>query len=234
VLAVQAAQRFHGLLVVVQRLTHAHEHDVEWLVEETGGRGEHADLTGNFASRELADQTHLSRQAESASHRASNLRRDAERHRRGVRDEDRFDSSAVGELQSQLARPVCGGFVAGDARGVDDELVLQPETKCARQVCHPAEIRDAVPVDPAKDLPGVERLATARRKQCLELGRLELSDVALRRTHAISRVFFEMRALDCSKNGHWLVARSSRVLFNDVSCYDPRVLLIPCLSIVCG
>ena len=108
-----------------------------------GRRREDADLTGDFARGQIPDEPHLPGQAEAARHRAPDLRRDAERHRRRVRDEHRLDAPAIRELEGELPRPVRRDLVADDARRVDDELVLKPGAKRLRQVCHPAEIGDA-------------------------------------------------------------------------------------------
>ena len=82
------------------------------VIEQAGFAGEHADLSGDLAGREVAHETHLAGQAEAARHRASHLRRDAEGHRRRVGDEDRLDAPRVGELEHELARAVDRALVA--------------------------------------------------------------------------------------------------------------------------
>ena len=49
-------------------------------IEQAGRRREHADLAGDLAGGQVADQPHLAGQAERAAHRAADLRRDAEGH----------------------------------------------------------------------------------------------------------------------------------------------------------
>ena len=85
-------------------------------VEQAGGGGQDADLSGNLARSEIADEPHLARQAEPARHRASDLGRDAERHGRRVGDEDRLDAAAVCELEHELPGAVDGRLVADDPR----------------------------------------------------------------------------------------------------------------------
>ena len=46
---VEQRQRLHGRVVVVERLAHAHEHDVERRVEQPGGVRQHPHLAGNLA-----------------------------------------------------------------------------------------------------------------------------------------------------------------------------------------
>ena len=80
----------------MQRFAHAHQHDIESLTLQIDRVGEHSDLTHDFAGRQIPDKAHLSGQAERARHGATNLRRDAERHRGRIGDEHRFDLTTVG------------------------------------------------------------------------------------------------------------------------------------------
>jgi hypothetical protein len=90
----------------VQRLAHAHEDDVEGAAGERGVLHQHPDLARNFAGGEVAHETHLAGEAERAIHRTTDLRRDAERLGRRVRNEDRLDFTTVGELDQVLRRAV--------------------------------------------------------------------------------------------------------------------------------
>ena len=83
---------------------------------EAGRVREHAHLPGDFAGGEVADEAHLAREAERAAHRAADLRRDAERLRRRVRDVHGFDVAAVGQLEEELRRAVrrlCRASIVG-------------------------------------------------------------------------------------------------------------------------
>ena len=83
---------------------------------EAGFVREHAHLAGDFAGRQVAHEAHLAGEAERAGHRAADLRGNAERLRRRVRDEDRLDLPAVVELSRNLVVPsddVCFASTAG-------------------------------------------------------------------------------------------------------------------------
>ena len=84
--------------------------------------GQHADLAGDLAGREVANQPHLAGEAEAARHRAPHLRRDAEGHRRRVGDEDRLDPAAVRQLEHELSGAVDGAIVGDDLRRGDGEF----------------------------------------------------------------------------------------------------------------
>ena len=73
------SQRLHRRVVVVERLAHSHQHDVEGALEQVECAGENADLADDFSGCQVADDAHSSRQAEAAPHGASHLRRHAER-----------------------------------------------------------------------------------------------------------------------------------------------------------
>ena len=73
-LVVPDSQRLHRRVVVVQRLAHAHEDDVERLIGEAERVREHAHLAGDLAGSQVPDQSHLAGEAERAAHGASDLR----------------------------------------------------------------------------------------------------------------------------------------------------------------
>ena len=104
VLVRQNAQRLHRLVVVVQRFAHPHQDELNRLSRMLERVGEHADLADDFAGGQVPHQPHLAGEAEAARHRASDLGRDAEGHRRRVGDEHRFDHVAVGEAQQRISR----------------------------------------------------------------------------------------------------------------------------------
>ena len=115
----QDPQRLHRGVVVVQRLAHAHQHDVERRVGQACLARQHADLSGDLAGGEVPDEAHLAGETERAGHRAADLRRDAERLRRRVGDVDGFDPPAVLEAQQELRRAVGRGLARVDRRRVD-------------------------------------------------------------------------------------------------------------------
>ena len=125
--------------------------------------GEHAHLADDFAGREVADQPHLAGQAERAGHRAADLRRDAEGHRRRVGDEHRLDLAAVGEAQQELLGAV--GRSSRDATSagvVSVNSAASARAQLARQVGHRRDVGDAAAVDPAEDLARAEALDVPR------------------------------------------------------------------------
>ena len=78
---------------------------------------------------EMSHQSHLARQAEAARHRAPNLGRDAERHRRRVGNEHRLDTLTVAQLQYELASPVDRLLVTDDGGSREGELLVEPESE---------------------------------------------------------------------------------------------------------
>ena len=105
-------QRLGQVVVVVERLAHAHEHDVGHVGPVARHRphiesvvGEH-DLADDFGGREVADQGLGAGVAEPAGQGAADLGRDAERAALALRDVDRLDLLPVGQAQQPLARAV--------------------------------------------------------------------------------------------------------------------------------
>ena len=118
---VKHAQRLHRVVVVVKRLAHSHQHDVERLVQQPGRGSKHHNLPDDLSGGEMPDQPHLAGQAEAARHRAAHLRRDAEGHGRRIRDEHGFDPAPVAQLEDELPRPVGRQLVADDHGPPDRE-----------------------------------------------------------------------------------------------------------------
>jgi hypothetical protein len=111
---------------VVQRLAHAHEHDVgQPQVGEAAAR-EH-DLVDHLGGRQVAREAHLGGQAELAVHGAADLARDAERGAVGLAgdagDHDRLDARAVGCPKGQLGGAVVGGVDLVDGQDVEAGLL---------------------------------------------------------------------------------------------------------------
>ena len=123
---VEDAQRVQRVLVVVQRLAHAHEDEVGDVVDARAvGRlprfaaqfaGEVQHLGDDLAGGEVAVEAHLPRRAEGAAIGAARLGRDADRRAGaalaagGIEHQHRLDQATVGQLQQNLARaPVFRG-----------------------------------------------------------------------------------------------------------------------------
>ena len=177
-------QRLHRRVVVVQRLAHAHQHDVEAPVLQVEFAGQHADLPGDLARRQMPGQPHLSGQAEPAAHRAPDLGRDAEGHRRRVGDEHRLDAAPVGEGEHELPGAVVRLLAGGDAGGRERQGAGERRPERAGEVGHAVEPLQPSAVDPPIDLAAVVRFGAVPGQRPLELARIELREVGERVVHA--------------------------------------------------
>ena len=201
VLVVEHPQRLHRVVVVVQRLTHPHEHDVELRRRKPEFGGEHAHLAGNFTGGEVSDQSHLAGQAEAAFHGASDLRGDAERLAWRVGDENRFDAAAIFEAQEKLHRPVRRRLLLDERRRADAKVLGQVGSELPRQICHLLEVGHALRVDPSEDLPRVKARMPAALERGLELGEIHRRKIGSRRLplSRSERWASEFYILDCTR-----------------------------------
>ena len=101
--------------------------------------------------------------------------------------------SVVGLALGPCARIRFGGFRGLGLFGLD-RLAQRP-----REIRHPVDVGDATFVYPAEELTCMEGRDATRLERDFELSKLQLRWIPARRTHAMSRIFREMRALDCSK-----------------------------------
>src|SRR5262249_28596979 len=115
-----------------------------------------ANLADNLAGREIAHEPHLSGETERAGHRAPDLRRDAEGHRRRVGDEHRLDDAAVAQTEGELLGAIDRFLALDDGGRREAETRRQRAAKLTRQVGHPIYVGDSATIDPAEDLPGVK------------------------------------------------------------------------------
>src|SRR5262249_25222154 len=171
------AQRLHRLVIVVQRLAHAHQDDVEGGCTHFERVGEHAHLADDLAGGQIPHEPHPAGQTERARHRAADLRRNAERHSRCVRNKDGLDCAAVLEPQQELLRPVHRFLAMNEQRCRQAESRRQIGAQLSRQVCHRVDARHAVAIDPAKDLSGVEARVPQVGKGRFERGPLQLREI---------------------------------------------------------
>ena len=184
VLVSHDSQRFHRLVVVVQRFAHAHQHDVESPASHCGSVDEHAHLADDFSGGEIARQPHLAGQAEGACHGAADLRGDAEGHRRRIRDEHRFDVPSVREAKQEFLSAIRRLLALDELGRRDPEVAGKHLAQVERQVAHRRDIGDAAPVNPPENLPRAVRLDAPRRKRRFERRTVELSHVVL---HGLGR-----------------------------------------------
>jgi hypothetical protein len=164
-------------VIVVQRLAHAHEHNVEGLAGQAGVLRQDSGLPGDFGGRQVAQQPHLARQAERAAHRAAHLGRDAERLGRRIRDEHGFNLLPIVKPEEELGRPV-GGDLAQVERGRGDpERGRQPLPQWLTEVGHVREIRDAARPNPVEDLTAAKAGLAEIRENLLESRQIGVGQV---------------------------------------------------------
>ena len=163
--AVRIGDDLHGLghvVVVVERLAHAHQHDVRQTAVFARRRpfaqkvaGQH-DLADDLARGKVAHQTLGAGVAELTGQRAADLAGNAECAPVAFRDVDHLRLVAVGEGQQPLLRPVAGDLMAGDAGAIEPEGPGQPAAEGLREVRHGGEVGRAVVIDPLPELLGTE------------------------------------------------------------------------------
>ncbi len=147
---------------IVQRLAHAHEHDVRELalLARRGPLGEvvagHLDLGHDLGRRQVAHQGLGPGVAEGAVQGAAHLAGDAERAlsaRHGdVGNEHRLHLDARGEADQPLARPVLGDLALHDLGAGDGEALGEGGAGFLGDVAHRFEGGGAGLVDPAPQL----------------------------------------------------------------------------------
>ena len=120
------------VVVVEQRLAHAHQHDVgeQALAARRRplavGVARHQDLADDLAGGQIAHQALRAGVAERAGQRAADLRGEAERAAILLGDEHGLRLVAVGEAQQPLARAVVGALLQADAGPLEREALREP------------------------------------------------------------------------------------------------------------
>ena len=94
----------------------------------------------------------------------------------------------VGELEHELPRPVDRTDVRHQDRRDDLEVSGETSTQILREIGHLLEVDDPAFVNPAVELPRVKALASARLERALELRNIQLGQVEMCSTHAMSRI----------------------------------------------
>ncbi len=173
----EAAQCSPHVGVIVQRLAHAHEHDVGHLrgaldggigrqrrVGQIAGEVEH--LRHDLAGGEVARQPALRRGAEGAAHGTAGLAGDAERTPLIVEHEHGFDALAVVQLEETLDRVAVGRDDFGrQGQRRHGRHLGQPGAQGLGQVAHRLEVTGVALVDPLPELAGAKlRLAQLGQK----------------------------------------------------------------------
>ena len=179
VLVGEDPERLHRLVVVVQGLTHAHEHDVESSVAHGESAREHAHLADDLARGEIAQQPHFSGETEGARHGAADLGRDAEGHGRRVGDEDRLDPPAVAEAQQKFFGAVDRPLAFDELGREECERLGERRAQVASQIGHRAEVGDTVAINPPEDLARSKALVTSLGERLFERRPLQVGEVGL-------------------------------------------------------
>ena len=187
VLVGQDPQRLHRVVVVVQRLAHAHQHDIEALIEEAELADEHTDLADDFTGGQVAVDAHLAGQAEGAAHCAADLCGQAER------DAVRFAWIGRAGLIPGCRRSRCACRRRAGAgiwwcrprivrwRTTDgvrrSKCPASGRAELAAQIAHQRHVGDAAVVDPLEDLPAVKAGLAEVRERLFQLVELRAGDV---------------------------------------------------------
>ena len=158
-------QRRYQRMVILQRLAHAHHHDVgddalanpqlEPLAQMMLGVPKLAD---DLAGRQVAAETLVARRAKAATHRTTRLRGHAQRAAVGFRDEHRLYRIATANIEQPLDRAVGRGLLAEQGQRPNHGHTRQLVTQGLGEVRHASEIALALLVDPAKQLNGAKTL----------------------------------------------------------------------------
>ncbi len=185
----EQAYRARGLLVVVQRLAHAHENQILELFvrRQVLLRDQH--LADDFGGGQAALKPGLAAGAKYATHRAAVLRRNTQRDARflgrgvvavvlvvfrrgrrvGVavrqirhRNDHAFDARALSKLEHQLARAVSCRVDLGDLGWRRKAVGLQPLAQRLGKIGHLLRIEYPALVDPTEHLLGAKRFLAER------------------------------------------------------------------------
>ncbi len=169
-------ERVADVIEIVQRLAHAHHHDVGQqaavgsifgLVLDFGeihlAFGPFAqrvarqhDLADDLARGQVAHQPHRAGMAEPAVERAADLRGNAQRSAIRIGDEDHFEIMPVGGAQQPLARAVARMLRLDDLGATDHEPFGQPWAHRLGDVGHRREIGYAAVIEPVEHLFGTQ------------------------------------------------------------------------------
>ncbi len=148
--------------IVLQRLTHAHEHDIAddalAIGRRTQGTVGPPQLPYHLGHVEIAAEALLAGGAEQAIDRTPGLRGDAQRAAIGFRNEHRFHGIALPDVEQPLARAIGGDVIGDDRRRPNFGTLDQRSPEGLRKIGHLIEAVLAPLVDPAHELAGPKRL----------------------------------------------------------------------------
>ncbi len=157
---IQQPHRAEHRVIIRQRLSHAHEHDIAHALRQHRVLNPHDlldDLTRGQAAREAA----LAGGAKRAAIGTANLAGNADRRVIGVGNEDAFDGVPVGGAEAILARPIAGPPPLDQFQAARPRQLRQPLSHRPRQVRH--LLKHRAPMQPREELAAaIGRLARGR------------------------------------------------------------------------
>ena len=154
--AADKMQEFQHIVVVVERLARAHQHDIRNLFAAVFLHEQN--LVQNFTGREVSLFSVQAGGAEFAAHAAADLRGNADRNAVLVVHEDGLHTVAVPQPPEVLYCTVYLAYLlACDLGHGQDKVLRKPCAQVFREVAHLIEGGNAL-VQPLEDLTGAERL----------------------------------------------------------------------------
>ena len=154
----QKAQRADHVIVVLHRLTRAHDDDgidARALLPQVIRHANH--LRGDLPHGQITRQTVQRRRAECTAHAAARLRRDTDTVAVGMAHEHRLRRLPIGKRIEQLdRRAVCRRQARTDLRPLNGKALRQLRAQHLRQIVHDIKRDRAALIHPADDLIGAE------------------------------------------------------------------------------
>ena len=208
----------HDRVVVVERLAHAHEHEVAqaggrgfvtyYVTPVSGsfrasvtyyvtlcgvggaeGAGDVDGLGDDFAGREVARVAHLAGGAKHAAHRAADLAADAGRDAAGVAHEDGLDAFGVGEGEEVfVGEAVARGGLEGGGQDAEVGVGGEPRAEFRRQLGHGVERRGEPDVEIVPEPRDVHGVEVPAYELHAELLAREVVEVKRRGGHRRTRL----------------------------------------------
>ncbi|AMY70342.1 hypothetical protein AKL17_3109 [Frigidibacter mobilis] len=172
--------RVAHVLEVVERLAHAHQHDIghqprlilrrarHWPFAQVVARQHH--LADDLARGQVAHQFLRAGMAERTSQRAADLAGNAQRPPRFLGDIDHLDLMPASDAHQVLAGAIRRHLLRHQFRDRHLEMGDQQGAVLLGKIGHPGEIAHAPVIDPLPDLPDAHLrlpLGRARRDQCV-------------------------------------------------------------------
>ena len=168
-------QRIAHIFKIIERLTHAHHHDVGqqpslWLRRPFTQRiARQHDLPDNFRRSQIAHQLHRARMAKPAIERAAHLAGNTQRPAIRIGDEHHFIILRIGGAQQPFARAIDGDLRLHHLRPADHKPLLQPRVLGLGNIGHLGKAGGPAIIDPMPDLLGAQLRLTGIQPRLLQL-----------------------------------------------------------------